>query len=228
LKIGILTFHRCINYGSYWQARFLLEAVQRLGHQAVLLNHQSKRVDFAEWKCALQPVLPTPVPSSDHALYRHKIEKFLVQIEALPLSAPFPLEDPSSMEEYDLVIVGSDEVWNLSHPWYGYYPIFFGQGIRAKKLISYAASFGNYNPTWNLDRDWIHKLLRFDEISVRDETSKYIVENALGGDPKVVLDPCLLFPSFSEEVPLVSNPTFAVVYGHNFSEKMIRYARFWA
>jgi hypothetical protein len=133
------------------------------------------------------------------------------------------------MEEYDLVIVGSDEVWNLSHPWYGYYPIFFGQGIRTKKLISYAASFGNYNPSWNLDQDWINKLLRFDEISVRDQTSKYIIQNALGNEPKVVLDPCLLFPYFSiEEVPLLSNPTIAVVYGHNFSEKMIRFTLYWA
>ena len=24
--IGVLTFHRCINYGSYWQARCLVRA----------------------------------------------------------------------------------------------------------------------------------------------------------------------------------------------------------
>ena len=24
-RIGVLTFHRCINYGSYWQARCLVE-----------------------------------------------------------------------------------------------------------------------------------------------------------------------------------------------------------
>ena len=33
-KIGILTFHRCINYGAYWQARCLLEHLRSLGHEA--------------------------------------------------------------------------------------------------------------------------------------------------------------------------------------------------
>ena len=26
---GVLTFHRCINYGSYWQARCLMEGLRR-------------------------------------------------------------------------------------------------------------------------------------------------------------------------------------------------------
>src|SRR5690606_27642994 len=40
-KIGILTFHRCINYGSYWQARCLIEGLRRMGADAVLLDHDS-------------------------------------------------------------------------------------------------------------------------------------------------------------------------------------------
>jgi len=70
LKIGILTFHRCINYGSYWQARCLAEGLMERGHKVVILDHDSGRVNMAEWKCAMQPVLPTPVPPSDRALYR--------------------------------------------------------------------------------------------------------------------------------------------------------------
>jgi hypothetical protein len=28
-RVGVLTFHRCINYGSYWQARCLVEGLRK-------------------------------------------------------------------------------------------------------------------------------------------------------------------------------------------------------
>ena len=42
-KIGVLTFHRCINYGSYWQARCLVEGLRDRGFEAELLNHPRVR-----------------------------------------------------------------------------------------------------------------------------------------------------------------------------------------
>ena len=95
LKIGVLTFHRCINYGSYWQARCLVEGLQARGHNAVLLDHHSRKVNLAEWKCAYRPVLPTDVPPSDYPLYRQKITRFFRAFETLPLSSPFPLDRPT-------------------------------------------------------------------------------------------------------------------------------------
>ena len=229
LKIGVLTFHRCINYGSYWQARGLVEGLQKRGHDAVILDHQSSRVNFSEWKCALQPVLPTHVPASDHALYREKVEKFFKLFEGLPLSPPFDLNDPSQMEAYDLVVVGSDEVWNLSHPWYSYCPLFYGDGLKAKRLISYAASFGNYQASWGLDKDWANKIFQFDHISIRDDNSSAIIEQALGFKPEMVLDPCLQFPIQYEKRAIPHRKTpYVALYGHNFSEFFISEVRAWA
>lgn len=225
MKIGILTFHRCINYGSYWQARCLAEGLQKLGHDVEVLDHESKRVNFAEWKCAFQPVLPTPVPRSDFPLYRQKVERFFEAFCALPLSKPFPLDNPRMMNAYDLVVVGSDEVWNLSHPWYGYYPVFYGDGIRAKQLISYAASFGNYDVSWKPDPEWVSKLNKFGAISVRDENSQTIIRNILGIKPPLVLDPCLQFPILAE----IKDLPYIALYGHNFShsfvEKTLQFAK---
>src|SRR5947207_13218759 len=106
-KIGLLTFHRCINYGSYWQARCLVKELRARGHDAVLLEHVSSRVNRAEWKCALQPVLPTPIPKADYPLYAIKMLKFFHAFASLPCSPRFDLENPVDMESYDLVIVGS-------------------------------------------------------------------------------------------------------------------------
>ena len=229
LKIGVLTFHRCINYGSYWQARCLVEGLGARGHNAVILDHESNRVNFAEWKCAFQPVLPTPVPKKDYPLYRKKIRGFFHAFESLPLSPKFPLHDPSQMDSYDVVVVGSDEVWNLSHPWYGNCPLFYGDGIRATELISYAASFGNYNASWMLEQQWADKLRNFAAISVRDENSRAIVKNAISFEPPLVLDPCLQFAINAEERTndFMENP-YVAVYGHNFSLSFISHIKKWA
>jgi len=223
LKIGVLTFHRCINYGSYWQARCLTEGLQARGHDAMILDHESGRVNMAEWKCAYRPTLPTHVPESDYPSYRKKIEKFFSIFETMPLSPRFPLDRPEEMENYDVVVVGSDEVWNLFHPWYGKCPLFYGDGIKADRLISYAASFGNYPASWGLEQTWANKLDNFDSIAVRDANSQAIVNNAISIEPPIVLDPCLQFPIYPDERSLEHLPKkYVAVYGHNFSDFFIK------
>lgn len=128
MKIGILTFHRCINHRPYWQARCLVDGLRRLGHEVALLDYRSAEATRAEWRCALQPLLPVRSPRSDLRLYAAKARKFKTALGARPLSRSFPLDQPERIDGYDLVIVGSDEVWNLSDPWYGGRPIFYGDG----------------------------------------------------------------------------------------------------
>src|SRR5690606_9835177 len=129
LKIGILTFHRCINYGSYWQARCLAEGLRTAGHEVVILDHDSRRINIAEWRSALRPMLPNATPLADHPRYREKILRFFRAFGSLPLSTRFGLDAPAGAEPCDLVLVGSDEVWNLSHPWYGRCALFYGDGL---------------------------------------------------------------------------------------------------
>ncbi|MES2645836.1 MAG: polysaccharide pyruvyl transferase family protein [Bacteroidota bacterium] len=231
LKIGVLTFHRCINYGSYWQARCLVESLRTAGHDAVLLDHNSKRINLAEWKCAYQPVLPIEVPAEDYPLYRKKIENFFKAFDELPLSNCFSLEQPGEMEYYDVVIIGSDEVWNLFHPWYGGNGFFYGEGIKAGLIISYAASFGNYPAVNGLPAEYAEKLFQnFNKISVRDENSKTIISNALGIESPIVLDPCLAFPIIEhlQQKVIPWQQPYVAVYGHNFSETFARNIKKWA
>lgn len=238
-KIGILTFHRCINYGSYWQARCLAEGLQASRGNVRLLDHKSTKVDRAEWRCALQPLQTAPARRSDYPLYAVKMRKFLAAIEALPLSESFSLEEPESMEEFDLVIVGSDEVWNLRHPWYGRKPLFYGEGLRTRDVAAYAASFGNQPASPALETNWAEKLRRFSRISIRDENSRRLIEEALCFEPDVVLDPCLQFPAVvkasagepryaPEFMNDVSDSPYIAVYGHTFPDWFSEGVRRWA
>ncbi|WP_238560169.1 polysaccharide pyruvyl transferase family protein [Sphingomonas sp. Mn802worker] len=218
LRVGVLTFHRCINYGSYWQARCLVEGLRGRGHDAVLLDHHDDDVARAEWRCAFQPSLPLRSRADDLPRYKAKGRKFLAAFDALPQSERFRLDQPEALEGFDAVVVGSDEVWNFRHPWYGGKPIFFGEGVGAPRLVSYAASFGNHDAVDGIAPEWVARLARFTAISVRDENARRLVIEALGEEPAMVLDPCLQFPDVARVAPTVAERRYALVYGHIFPD----------
>jgi len=230
LRVGVLTFHRCINYGSYWQARCLVEGLRAMGHDAVLLDHVSARVNRREWRCALQPQLPIRSLHEDVAAHSSKTRQFFEAFEKLPLSAAFPAENAGSAEGFDVVVVGSDEVWNLRHPWYGGYSLFYGEALKTNRLVSYAASFGNHPASHGLPDHWAGLLARFAALSVRDENSARIVRDSVGAEPELVLDPCLLFPQFIDAHPerVEAGKPYAAVYGHGFPRWFASAAREWA
>jgi hypothetical protein len=227
-KIGVLTFHRCINYGSYWQARCLVEALRAMGHDAVLLDYDSPVINRREWRCALQPQLPSKGPSEDVARYALKTRQFFEAFDRLPRSKRFSLDDPSSFDGLDRIIVGSDEVWNLRHPWYGGCPLFYGTGLGTGRLVSYAASFGNFDAAHGLPAQLSEALASFTRISVRDRNSATIVRDALGFKPEIVLDPCLQFPPATEPEDAAAAHPYVAVYGHSFPSWFANIVRNWA
>jgi hypothetical protein len=223
MKVGVLTFHRCINYGSYWQARCLVDGVRAMGHDAVLLDHDAPEIRLAEWRCAFQPQLPRRTPRGDYRRYASKARRFLAAFDALPQSLRFALDAPADAGDYDLILVGSDEVWNFRHPWYGGKAIFFGEGLRAGRIASYAASFGNHDAAHGIHPDWAARLRAFSALSVRDENSRQLVSQGVGYEPAVVLDPCLQFPPPREKVR--SGRSYLALYGHSFPDWFARAIR---
>lgn len=223
-KVGVLTFHKCINYGSYWQARCLVEALGARGFDAELLDHDCRCVRRAEARCALQSKLPQRTPACERRRYLGKVRRFVEAIAALPQSRRFSLHRANGAPAYDAIVVGSDEVWNFRHPWYGSKPIFFGDDLKTRRLVSYAASFGNHSAGDGIDPEWARKLEQFDATSVRDENSRALVANGTGRDAELVLDPCLAFPPGMR----TSTEDFALVYGHGFPDWLKLMARRWA
>ena len=226
--VGILTFHRCINYGSYWQARCLAEGLEARGLSVELLDHDCAEVRRSEYRCALRPTLPEPTPARHRAAYKAKARAFEPAFADLPLSRRFSLHDASDLPAYDAVVVGSDEVWNLAHPWYSHKPLFYGEGLKTGRLASYAASFGNHDAANGLDSFWSDKLARFSAISVRDYNSRALVSDALGQEPPLVLDPCLQFADRIPRDPAEEERPYALVYGHGFPDWLGATARAWA
>ena len=227
-QLPVLTFHRCINYGSYWQARCLVDGLREQGLDPVILDHDSPRANIAEWTTSLRPTLPWQASDKDAPLYREKVSRFSAAISGLPLSQRFDLHDPGELGPFETVLVGSDEVWNLSHPWFGASPLFFGEGLRASRLVSYAATFGSYATDDGLPPQWAALLGKFDSISVRDDHSRSLIARATHHDPLVVLDPCLQFPPQPTGTWTGPEQPFVAVYGHTFTPGFQQQVMRWA
>lgn len=223
LRLGLLTFHRCINYGSFWQARCLAAGLAGEGHAVTLLDHHDPAIARAELACALQPLLPRSSDRADRQRHAAKVRRFAQAQSRLPLSRPFALGERPA-ERFDAIVIGSDEVWNPSHPWYGGAGPFWGEGLEGLALIGHAVSAGHHAGPLPPDRQ--AALGRFSAIAVRDATTRALVEAATGAAPPLVLDPCLQFPP--PPAPPLRRAPYALVYGHDFPEWAGPAARAWA
>ncbi len=205
-----------------------MEGLRGLGHEAEILDHDCAASRVGEHRLSLRPTLPTPVTREDAKRYGAKIRAFAEPLCHLPRSRPVSLDRIGDLEPYDAVVVGSDEVWNLRHPLFGGRVAFFGVGLPARRVVSYAASFGGYSCWEGLGAPWTELLGRFDAISVRDENSWWMLRHALGIEAPLVLDPCLQFPGAEPEAGTPLAGAYLLVYGHNFSEGFARRTRDWA
>ena len=123
-----------------------------------------------------------------------------------------------TFNEYDLVVIGSDEVFNFNqHTTYGFTTQLYGDVKNAKKVLSYAGSFG----TTTIDvvdkfgvRDVIAKAMgRMAAISVRDDNSLNVVKNLLGKEPSYNIDPVLMF-DYQKYAKEPKEKDYIVVYSY--------------
>ncbi len=103
----------------------------------------------------------------------------------------------------------------------GYSPELFGKNNHAKKLITYAASFGNTTliklEKYKKANEVGALLKKFDAISVRDTNSGTIVEQLTGKEPVYNLDPVLTYDYMNccDKIPRVqTNEKYLILYAY--------------
>lgn len=229
-KVGIMSMQRIANYGSFLQAYALKQLIENRGYT----------VEFVDYHVG-PPIIKDNADSGNK--YIRKIEKGL---ETFKYKAPcshklsfihykysfgkkyLPLLGVTDAMNYNPVlnclVIGSDEVFNCiqKNSNVGYSLELFGKDNRARKLITYAASFGN-TTLEKLDRygkkDEIGKLLsKFDAISVRDFNSGKIVERLTGRAPVYHLDPVLAYDYMNccDKIPkLQPSEKYLILYAYS-------------
>ena len=191
MKIGILTHHYVSNYGAFLQVYALREAVAK-----AFPNDTVEVIDYINVK---QFVINNGgwfrfyKNREDLACWMEKIRLPLTFFKArkqhLIRSRKCYTTGQVNRLDYDVIIVGSDEVWNYQDK-RSTARIKFAHGLTCKNVIAYAPSVGNSQG--DLPKYVVEGIKRFAALSARDEKTGEMVRDITGTEPEKVLDPTFL------------------------------------
>lgn len=228
IRVGILSMQRIQNYGSFLQAYGLKHILEDLGCEVQFVDyHPGETLIPADGGKGLSRKLSkvTDVLKQDGPL-KEKIRFIKYKKNYAANYYPYLgiTDEKNYSPELDVLVIGSDEVFNCvqNNTNVGFCPELFGQGNKAKKLISYAASFGNTTveklTQFGLKSTVAKWFIDFDALSVRDKNSGEIIKTLTGNEPVYNLDPVLIYDFIGKcsEIPLsVSDKDYMLLYGYS-------------
>lgn len=227
MQVGILTYYGVFNHGAVLQANALKTVIRSLGHECDFITFnrnydyipqgQDKKYNISVKSVGLYAKYLTQkgFKNTLYNLKKHKVLKNYRQV-ALPLGQRYT--DFSG----DAVVIGSDEVFSLQ---IGINPFFYGHGVKAKCVFSYAGCFGptTLEDTKKLRLDGLVSsgLAQLDAVSTRDQNSADIVKALTGRDATLVCDPVILYgykKEIQEFVPAERNYIILYSYENNLND----------
>ncbi len=197
------------NYGTALQGLATVRVMERLGYPFRIIRYRKRRT-----MVELLRTLPGYVMSGalkqwwlgrkrkrakqDHAEYAKNVAVRTAKCNAFKERMFEPLCDyyigwkdlSEGSKNYDVVFVGSDQVWSPLSLYAGFYNLLFVD--EAIPQFSYASSFGKSNIMEHQKKGVARFLNKMDAIGVREVRGSEIVKELTGRTAQVVADPTLL------------------------------------
>lgn len=195
MKVGIITFHRAMNYGAILQAYALQHAIEKLGHDSEIIDYRSQSIEESASPLRGFKKHSGFVTSTKQLVFRARknfgFYQFFNKYIHLSEKVKTNEELAALSDKYDSIFTGSDQVWNLGCS--GNDSTYFLEFLEdSSKKNSYAASFGQDTLYDNGTVDFNKVLSDYNAISVRERSGVSIVKDVANRDAEVVLDPTLL------------------------------------
>lgn len=204
MKIGILTFHRALNYGAVLQCYALTRYLQECGHEVEVVDYRPDGIE------KYRQFFPHDMVMGRKGLLM-KIKGFLVSIllirkkkkairsfdcfldNYLPVSNKVSNNNTGLLNRYDYIVMGSDQVWSPTIC-DGFDSIYWGEfPHKDVKLITYAASIGGHNIISDDMWDEIGGLIKnYQSVSVREQELYHQLKERFSLPITIVVDPTIL------------------------------------
>lgn len=198
-KVGLLTFHRAVNYGAVLQTYALNCILKKYGADIEIIDYRNELIEAYYKFISSEIGFKANIKSMLFYLIQRKRNKQFIrfQIERLDLSKKiYNYKNISEIKDkYDCFIVGSDQVWNYTCT-KGDKNYLFDFMDESNDLYSYAACIGKMSD-WQLAyMNFKDSLSKFRYISVREQQTKQLLEEQYNIASRVDLDPTLLLESY--------------------------------
>lgn len=202
MKIGILTFHRAINYGALLQCYALYVVLKSMGHKVEVIDYRPDSIEYDRKYFTIKDfkskrlnekfvyLVSRVLQINSRKRMKIKFDDFINT--NIKLSKTIMTKDCLS-KGYDAIIFGSDQIWN-PEICYGFDDVYMGQfnGGKAKK-IAYAASVGRMELiTDDVSQKFKKYIEVYDFLSVREQTLQIMLADRFNIKCDVVCDPSLL------------------------------------
>lgn len=200
MRIGIITMHKPINFGSALQAYALQHTIERLGHSAEIIDYQYPnkihQINESKIKKYIKNVIhfincaALGFPNYRQLLRYRKYWKEKYHLSALSYKSRD--EIINNPPDYDIYVTGSDQVWNSSFTKNDDTFLLGFVKDKDKRKVSYSSSLTlDYIPDkyQYLFREYLPK---YQMISVREATGVKLVHDMSGKKAELVCDPTLL------------------------------------
>ncbi|MCR5606721.1 MAG: polysaccharide pyruvyl transferase family protein [Treponema sp.] len=195
MEVGILTFHRAVNYGAVLQAYALQDKIEQMGHEAEIIDYRCKKVEEDVSPLAGFKNKEKFTTAVKKYVFRTKKNRAFNRFFDEYIHLSDKVEERGELSKlnfkYDCFFAGSDQIWNCgcSGDDTAYFLDFVVDG---KKKNAYAASFGTDKLFDDDNFDYQSLLNDFNKISVREKSAISIIKEESGRDSEVTLDPTLL------------------------------------
>ena len=197
MKTGLVTFYHIHHYGALLQAYATERSVERCGSQCEIVDYYvNQNNDLFRRPTGLGSAAADVHTALHYAPLKaryQRFEDFSKQYLRISGRRFESMEELKSAElPYDVILSGSDQIWNPKiFPDGRFDPVFFGAFSRRRK-IAYAPSFGIPHVPEGMEEELRGYLAGFSHVSVRERQGQAIVEEVTGKTVPVVLDPTLL------------------------------------
>lgn len=205
MKIGILTYHACFNYGACLQAYALQQTIKKRHEDCKIIDYQStKLIDINHPFCKMPKHPKEVVKNLTRLPYLKQLQERKRLFEAfinhtLDLSERCSNDAEVEIEcgKYDCVVCGSDQTWNLDPSIRYETPLYYLNFPKRQRRVTYATSFGSWVRDFHTrEKELMPWIREFDHLSMREESGVELLRGK-GLECEWVLDPTLL-PSQKE------------------------------
>lgn len=212
MKILIVTLHAMHNPGSVYQAYALQKYLLFQGQDAEILDYRPYY--FYSEKSLIKYFLKITLCGLVYFKLSRLYNKFIANNLKLTSRVTTYSELRKKSYNYDLYIVGSDQLWNTDYDC-GWDPAFYLKFIGNGVKISYSTSVGKHEIDSQNERLLKENLTSFNALSVREKSTALQLSQILNKKVEWVCDPVFLLnkQDYSQFIGNnLENKKYALVY----------------